>query len=173
MSLLQLKVPSSTGPNLADPSAQNGIQVYDVDTYLANPANAPLLESATCNIRNENKPLQPVQLATQTSHYVSLLYQECQAKGLKPVFDINGEADKAIFKGVLRIGDSTIALDEQCRSKKEARERLAEKGVDLIRGMEMRKREASSASVESAGGKELNWVGMLQGTSGRPALLRL
>ena len=156
-----------TASNFAGSSAHNNVQVYDIDAYLANPANAALIESATLTPGNENKPLQPVQLGTQTSHYVSALYQACQAKGLTPIFDIEGEANKATFKGVLKVGDVTIAPDEQWRSKKEARERLAERGVELVKGMEVRKREAPGAGLGNEAVKEPNWVGMLQGMSQR------
>ena len=149
----------SAATNLADASAYNGVQVYDVDAYLADPANAALLS-------NENAPLQPVQLGTQTSHNVSALYTACQAKGLTPVFDIEGQANKAIFRGVLRVGDATVALDEQWRSKKEARERLAAVGVEIVKGMGARKRVGSAGGVEQGDRvKEPNWVGMLQGSS--------
>ena len=164
----------SAAPNLADASAHNGIQVYDVDAYLADPANAALLEPSAINSKKtmakevkskkEDQPLQPIQLGVQTTHYVSQLYQACQVKGLTPTFEIEGEADKAIFRGVLKIRDATIALDEQYRSKREVRERLAEKGVEVVKEMEARKREGSPTGVEGEARKEPNWVGMLQGT---------
>lgn len=170
----QLDSQTSASTNLASASAHDSGQVYDVDAYLADPANVALLQSAASSAQhanykeaessNKEQRLQPVELGTQTSHYVSRLYEECQAKGLTPVFDIEGEADRATFGGVLRIGDATITLADQCGSKKKARERLAEKGVEVIKNMKAGMKEDSPAGVEGGTEKEVNWIGMLQGT---------
>lgn len=155
--------------------AHGGIQVYDVDAYLADPANAALLEDAAPALKkgtdvskkeNSNKPFQPVQSSTQTSHYVSLLYQLCQTKNVTPVFDIEGQADQAIFVGTLTLGDKIVKMDHPCRNKKEVRERLAQQGIQIVKGTEARKKEIPTTIPAGSGdgaGKEPNYVGMLQG----------
>ena len=82
----------------------------------------------------------------------------CQQKGLLPDFQVDGDAPNANFGGVLKIGDVTITSDERWHSKKEAREALAEKGFETVKGMEGKRKEASAP-----GEKDKNWIGMLVG----------
>lgn len=74
-----------------------------------------------------------------------------------PDFQIDGDAI-ADFGGILKIGDVTIASDERWHSKKEAREALAEKGLEAVKDMEA-KRKGTSTPAE----KDKNWIGMLVG----------
>lgn len=176
-------------------------QVYDVDAFLADPANLALLGNAvtttTSTVSQTNKsvqnggrsqeaaaapPQQPIELGTQTSHFVSRLNHECQIRGLVPIFEIDdgdreaeAETGRAAFRGVLRIEDQTVRLDEPCGIKKKARERLAELGLQLVEGMDVKKRENPVGSHDTGSSiqKEPNWVGMLQGTyMGRYVLLQ-
>ena len=82
----------------------------------------------------------------------------CQQKGLVPDFQIDGDVSNADFGGLLKIGDVTIASDERWHSKKEAREALAEIGLETVKGMEAKKTESSTLGV-----KDKNWIGMLLG----------
>ena len=166
--------PSASAPTQSDPTAQAsalqaaGVPTYDVDSYLADPANAALLASPLkpkkSTPRTPDKdlinPTEPVSLGSKTSHHVSALTTLCQTRGVQPVFEIEGEPSVPDFGGVLRIGETTIASEERWRSKKEAREALAEKGMEAVRNMEVKKKEPGTAKTP---GETKNWVGMLLG----------
>ena len=149
------------------------LPVYDIESYLGDPKNGSLLDKSTNTATKasasrsskqsaSNGSVEPVSLGSKTSHHVSALMQLCQLKGLKAEFDINGDASNADFGGTLRIGDNEILSDEHWHSKKEAKEALAQKGIEAARGME------STKNVNAEVTKK-NWVGMLQGKS-LPAL---
>ena len=84
------------------------------------------------------------------------LNTQCQSKGFLPVFEIEGETD---FGGVLKLRDVNITSDRRWASKKEAREGLAEKGLETVNGMEAKQRELGTLEGRK------NWVGMLHGKS--------
>ncbi len=151
---LQEQLEPSNAHKAADTELQNSHQGYDINTYLSDPSNAALLNP---------KPISTPFSKRQTGYYVSLLYQNCQLKGLTPEFEIEGVTDKAIFTGVLKVGDVTITLDEACRSKKEARERLAEKAIEPVKAINIRNSIVSTPLVEDDEDKSKNWIGMLQG----------
>lgn len=142
-----------------------GLPIYGVDAYLAAPENAALLRPApnrknapTQQPKPEVDSAQPVSLGSKSSHHVSALTILCQQKGLVPDFQIDGDVSNADFGGLLKIGDVTIASDERWHSKKEAREALAEIGLETVKGMEAKKTESSTLGV-----KDKNWIGMLLG----------
>lgn len=144
-----------------------GLQIYEVDSYLTTPDNASSLRNRAAKGKKtpSSKPAQrssesgePVSLGSKTSHYVSALNQICQAKGYLPLFEIDGDTSIAEFGGVLRLGDVTVASDERWHSKKEAKEALAEKGMETAIGLKAKEKVAVSGE-----GEEKNWVGMLLG----------
>ena len=145
-----------------------GLQIHNVDAYFAAPENAALLEpqhrapdrknTTTKQSQPGLDPTQPVSLGSKSSHHVTALNLLCQQKGLSPDFQVDGDASNANFGGVLKIGDVTITSDERWHSKKEAREALAEKGFETVKGMEGKRKEASAP-----GEKDKNWIGMLVG----------
>jgi len=75
---------------------------------------------------------------------------------LVPEFEIDG--NQGGFGGILRIGEQTVGSEQRWRSKKEAKDRLAEKGVEVVRGT-----EAKGKSPAGGGGTSENWVGKLLG----------
>lgn len=79
----------------------------------------------------------------------------CQAKGLTAVFEIDGVVD---FGGVLKIGETTVKSEERWKSKKDAKEGLAEKSLDIVKAI-----DAKGKQSERSGEPSKNWVGMLLG----------
>lgn len=158
---------SPSQPQSQPPSALQaaGLPIYGVDAYLAAPENATLLHRApdrknapTKQPKPEMDPSQPVSLGSNSSHHLIALHMLCQQKGLVPDFQIDGDASNADFGGLLKIGGVTIASDERWHSKKEAREALAEKGLDTVKGMEAKRKE-----LATPGEKDRNWIGRLVG----------
>ena len=142
-----------------------GLPIYAVDDYLAAPENAALLKRApdqknapTKQLWAETNPSQPVPLGSRSSHHSVALNLLCQQKGLVPNFQIDGDASKADFGGLLKVGDITIASDERWHNKKEAREALAEMGLETVKGMAAVRKEPGTH-----GEKDKNWIGMLLG----------
>ena len=131
-------------------------QAVDVDTFLKSLESSIISKSTYSGTKQSSAdPLRPVELNTTTNHYVATLNNLCQANGISPIFDINGEADKALFGGTLKVGDQTFTLQTQCRSKKEAKERLAESAIGPVKAMGPQKRDSTQPDE--------NWVGKLQG----------
>lgn len=147
-----------------------------VDAYLADPANVAYLTSITApSSRRKGQrststsaadPMEldddcaPIEVNTRTSHHVPALNNLCQSRGLTPIYNISGEVDKALFTGSLKVGKVTITLDQECRSKKEVRELLAEQALEAVKTMDGPSREDQSADDEGQ-----NWVGKLLGKS--------
>ena len=156
---------TAQSPSLSQPSALQaaGLPIYDVDAFLAAPENATLLHHAP---DRKNAPTQPVALGSRSTHHVATLNIVCQQKGLVPDFQIDGDASNADFGGSLKIGDVVIARDERWHSKKEAREALAERGLEILKGMEAEKKVPNTSGV-----KDKNWIGLLLGQS--PVLTEL
>lgn len=73
-----------------------------------------------------------------------------------PEFEIDG--DQSGFGGIVRIGEQTVGSEQKWRSKKEAKDGLAEKGVEVVGRM-----EAKGKSPTGGGGMSENWVGKLLG----------
>lgn len=142
-----------------------GLEMHDVDTYLADPENAELLHRAPDRKNappKQPKPeidaAQPVSLGSKSSHNMTALNLLCQQKGLLLDFQIEGDASNADFGGLLKVGDVTIPGDKRWHSKKEAREALAEKGLEVAQGMEAKKKQ-----LGTPGEKDKNWIGILAG----------
>lgn len=66
------------------------------------------------------------------------------------------------FRGTLTIGAETLVLEEAQPSKKDARQILAERGVEVAERMEARVRGGSEGGEGGSGGNE-NWIGKLLG----------
>lgn len=131
-----------------------GLVVHDVDAYLS--------DSKTLALMGSSSSPQPVQLGgAKTSHHIAALYQLCQGRGLVPLFEIEAQANGG-FGGWLQVGNETIFSSEGWLSKKEAKEALAEKGFELVKGMDTK----GKLGVVEGGPK--NWIGILQGASKRP-----
>ncbi|SLM36826.1 Double-stranded RNA-binding domain [Lasallia pustulata] len=104
-----------------------GLPVYDIDEYLASPATQAVLDSST-------DPTEPVQIGgPKTSHFVPLLNTLCQAKGLTPVYEILAQDGR--FGAKLTVGGETVEREGTWTTKKEAREKLAECGVEVVRDL--------------------------------------
>ena len=167
--------PPASSQTQASPFHDAGFPVYDIDTYLADPKNAasstPALNKRSSSqhksTRVVSNPLEPVPLGSKTRHHVAALNTLCQAKGLPLVFEIDGVVD---FGGVLKIGGTTVTSEERWRSKKDAKEGLAEKGLDIVKtmdakGKQVKTMDAKGKQSETSGEAVKNWVGMLLGES--------
>lgn len=145
-----------------------GLSIYDIDAYLNDPRNQEPLPPAKSPAQKKQKvregsssstPCTPVQLgAPRTTHNVSALHQLCQERGLVVGFEIDGDQTGG-FGGMVTIGDQTIESEQRWRSKKEAKEGLAELGLPVVREMEAVGRGKGET------GQEKNWVGLLLGES--------
>ncbi|KAL6713947.1 hypothetical protein ACLMJK_008441 [Lecanora helva] len=144
--------PSTSNPQSASPTSSTfqapalqaaGLPISDVNTYLAQHSHLRSTPNAA-NSKGVSKPptsaaaesLEPVSLGKKTNFYVAALQTQCQSKGFVPVYEIEGQADKADFGGVLKLRDVTVSSDERWPSKKETKERLAEKGLKAVQGIE-------------------------------------
>lgn len=156
---------STSGTFQASALQAAGLPVYDIESYLNDPKNSAL----HANTGNGNKASkksaptatnapEPVSLGTKTSFHTAALNTQCQSKGFLPLFDLDGSALDGGFTGVLKLRDITVTSDQRWRSKKEAREGLAEKGLATVQGMDAKKKEPG-APVEPG----RNWIGMLHG----------
>ena len=70
--------------------------------------------------------------------------------------DFEIEGDKHGFGGWLKVGNEMIGRDERWRSKKDAKEGLAERGLEVVKAMPLRGKVTASSQE--------NWIGMLQST---------
>ena len=153
---------SPSGANEAILPADS-LVVHDVEAYLNNPKNKALMastsKSPTSTMKNTTYPApQPVQIGgPKTTYHISALNTLCQVRGLVPQFEIEAQAGGR-FGGCLRVGTETVVSHETFLSKKEAKEALAEKGLDLVKGMVAQGKEISSPEEERK-----NWVGLLMG----------
>jgi len=156
-----------------------GLPVYDADAYLNDPNNQLLLQDSvtakkgkTSALRNDSSTgsgassTEPIQLeAPKTSHHVKLIYEICQSSGLQLEFEIDG--DQLGFGGWVSINGETIRADKIWRSKKEAKEGLAEKAMELARNLAQKPKSApvtaAAAAAAATVGPQANWVGMLLG----------
>ena len=139
--------------------------IYDVDTFLDHLAS----EMARSGAENPSKApgfydtqLEPVAVGKATTQYVPQLVQVCHAKRIPyPEFHIEGQADTAVFWGSLTVVGQTVTLTDRCRSKKEAKERLAEKALEIVKAAEALPKENRVAAL--SGEEQVNWVGKLLG----------
>ncbi|KAL8647892.1 MAG: hypothetical protein Q9210_005290 [Variospora velana] len=151
-----------------------GLPIYDIDAYLndprnkeaaaSTPAKSPLgKKEKTRDDSSSSASCTPVQLGVpRTSYQVAALNQLCQERGLRAEFEIEGDQNRW-FGGMVTIGGQTVASEKRWRTKKEAKEGLAELALPLARETE--------AAWKGKGEKgehvpqDKNWVGMLLGES--------
>ena len=155
---------------LVKPTRQNTeLQIYDIDAYLNDEKNKVLLAINVKQNQNEGSssegkqranngsPPEPVQLGVRTSQHVTTLFHLCQERSIVPEFEIDGNQDG--FGGVLRIGEQTVAGKQKWGSKKAAKEALAEKGVEVVKGIEAKRKSPPARG----GASPENWIGKLLG----------
>ena len=157
--------PPASSQTQASAFRNAGFPVYDIDLYLADPKDAA---SSTLAPNKRSSPphestqvvsnqLAPVPLGSKTRYHVAALNTLCQTKGLPLVFEIDGLVD---FGGVVKIGGTTVTSEERWRSKKDAKEGLAEKGLEVAKTMDVK-----GMRYETSGEAGKNWIGMLLGES--------
>ena len=157
--------PPASSQTQASAFQDAGFPVYDIDLYLAEPKDAasstpaPHKRSSSQHESTQvvSNQVEPVPLGSKTRYHVAALNTLCQAKGLTLVFEIDGLVD---FGGVVKIGGTTVTSGERWRSKKDAKEGLAEKGLDVAKTMDVKGKQ-----YETSGEAGKNWVGMLLGES--------
>ena len=164
-SQVQEPTPPTTSQSQALAFRTTGLPIHDIDTFLTDPSNAQLLEKTPKGNQSQPRDAQrssdsvdPVSLGSKTSHHVPALNHLCQLKGISAVFEIDGDASHADFGGVLKIGNVIVTREERWHSKKEAKEALAEKGLETVKMMEVKKKEPGMSGEVAK-----NWVGMLHG----------
>lgn len=164
--------PSTPPPPAASPAPSSSnahtvvlraadLPVYDVDAYLNNPKVQALLSGNANNTptnpgqgMKSHGSVAPSTPTVKTTHYVSALNLLCQKRGIVPQFEIDG--NQSGFWGWLKVGNETISRDERWSTKKDAKEALAERGVEVVKGMQEREKGPVDGSPP-------NWVGLLQG----------
>ncbi|KAI4146778.1 MAG: hypothetical protein LQ341_001993, partial [Variospora aurantia] len=146
------------------------LPIYDIDAYLNDPRNQEAAAStpATSPLGKKEKTRDdtsssasctPVQLgAPRTSYQVAALHQLCQERGLRADFEIEGEQNRW-FGGMVTIGGQTIASEKRWRTKKEAKEALAELALPLAREIEAAWKGKGENGEHVP--QDKNWVGML------------
>ena len=119
----------------------------------SNKQKAPKSKQPVANASGSSA-VEPVQLgAPKTSHYVPLLYQECQQRGYTPEFEY--EEDVNGFRGSVTVNGQIFNSDLRWPNKKEAKEGLAKIATPFVKAMEHRDKVAP--------GPQENWVGKLLG----------
>lgn len=179
----QAQMPSELPPQQTS-TTENGLGpvLHDVDDYLGRPDNHHLLSTSTSRAPkpktqspaqhpvaapSKAKPtatIVPVQVgAPKSSASVSRLNTICQQKGLLLDWDIKEAASSLPgFTGTLTVGAETLVLEVAQPSKKDAKQILAERGVEVAERMEARVRGGSEGGEGGSGGNE-NWYGKLLG----------
>lgn len=151
-------MPPSASPALGTPLRQKGKgaggTLYpDVESYLMRPEVIALLASGAKD--KEPEPTTTV-VSQTTTHHLPLLHQESQIRGLLPRFEIEGD-QRMGFGGNVAVGDETIKSEQRWKTKKAAKEGLAEKAVGIVKAMPSLKRKRSEGETQE------NWIGMLHG----------
>jgi len=105
----------------------------------------------------------PVQVGVpKSSASISRLNTICQQKGLFLDYDIQPtETLTPEFRGTVTIGTQVIVCEETQPSKKDVKQALAEKGLEVAERMEARVKRVEEGGSE-VGGTE-NWIGKLLG----------
>ncbi len=137
-----------------------GVRVYDdVDEYFNRPDVQALLAAERKYGQGglgSNGTIVP-QVSAFSNHHMPALHHHCQIRGLVPEFEIGGDQHGG-FGGSVKIGIQTITREEKWPTKKAAKEGLAEKGLEVVKAMQLKRKGPSSGS-----GATENWIGMLQG----------
>lgn len=92
---------------------------------------------------------------TTTNRYLAILNKESGMRGLTPRFEIEGN-QRTGFGGNVKIGEKTITSEKKYRSKKAAKEGLAEIAGEVVKAMPGQKRKRVEENEE-------NWIGLLHG----------
>lgn len=146
------------------------LQLHDVETFLNEPETIALLATAGSSNQRTGSPgkqrasvgsgsssAEPIVIGTsRTSHHVSLLYHECQQRGLSPDFEFEGVQNG--FQGSVTINGQIFSSDQQWPNKKEVKESLSEKALPFVKALALDRQDKKP----SAGVQE-NWIGKLLG----------
>ena len=156
------QIPMADSQLASDPQTSvlqsRDLQLQDIEEFLSSPDMQALLTTSGGKQRafvgSNSSTTEPTQLgAPKTSHHVTLLYLQCQQRGLNPEFEIEGVQNG--FGGSVTINGQTFSSDEQWHSKKEAKEGLSQKALPFVQAMEHR--------VKLAVAPQENWIGKLLG----------
>ena len=145
------------------------LQLHDVDAFLSEPQTIALLATAGSSNKgtrssgkqrtsagSSSSTAEPIPSGTsRTSHHVSLLYYECQQRGLSPIFEFEG--DQNGFQGSVTINGQIFSTDQLWPNKKEAKEGLSEKALPFVKALALDRQEKVSAKAQE------NWIGKLLG----------
>lgn len=152
-------IPHSEAPDDA------ALQLHDVETFLNEPSTIALLATSASSKKRKtpagsgSSSAEPIQLGSpKTSHNVSLLYIECQQRGIDPEFEFEGDQDG--FSSSVTISGKTFSSDQLFATKKEAKENLAGKALPFVKAMECHQKVAA--------GPQENWIGKLLGEAACP-----
>ncbi|KAI9825645.1 MAG: hypothetical protein M1832_000989 [Thelocarpon impressellum] len=125
------------------------LDIADVDEYLARPEVVQLLEPAPPKLVAIGSP--------QDQTLVSQFYQNCQKRGLQPKFVYPDIATNR-FSGEVTLGETRIVEEGPFPSKKVAKERLAERGLELLKSEGW----GGIGTVKVKAGVKENWIELYQ-----------
>ena len=145
------------------------LQLHDVETFLNDPQTVALLAKAgssnkraqssgkqRASVSSSSSTAEPIYLGTtKISHHVTLLYHECQQRGLSPEFEFEGDHEG--FHGSVTINGQIFSTDQLWPNKKEAKEGLSEKALPFVKGLTLDRQDKVSP------GPRENWIGKLLG----------
>ena len=145
------------------------LQLHDVDTFLNNPQNIALLATGgssnkatrssgkqRTSVSSGSSTAEPIHIGTsRPGNHVSLLYYECQQRGLSPDFEFEG--DQEGFHGSVTISGQIFSTDQIWPNKKEAKEGLSEKALPFVKALALNRQVKVSTAPRE------NWIGKLQG----------
>jgi hypothetical protein len=100
---------------------------------------------------------------------VSRFYELCTEKGVYPDFGFEESKNKLqAFTGRLTVGGQTIYVDKEQNSKKDVRQLLINRGIEIVKRLDAKpktKRKEDMAFNNTPVDKSENWVGKLVGRS--------
>lgn len=139
---------ASPAPEVCSKDA-TGLPCPTAESYLMHPEVLALMAGSP------KEPKLGTSFVSQTtSHHLTLLHQESQMRGLTPRFEIEGSEHKG-FGGNVKIGGRTVTTEDRWRSKKAAKQGLAEKALDFVKELPSQKRKRPAAEPEES------WTGLL------------
>lgn len=148
-----------------------GLSPCDIDAFLNDPLNRETVRVNSPPQKKQktsqaNSSAAPEQLGTpKTTHNVPAFHHLCQERGLVANFDIGGDQPEG-FGGAVTVGGQMVTSEQRWRTKKEAKEALAELAIPVVKEMGAGKKDkGEQPAAKGKGEPEKNWVGMLLGNS--------
>lgn len=102
----------------------------------------------------------------RTTEHIKHFHELCQQRGIAPAFEFEN-VDQQRFGVRLSFGDKVLEEKGPFNSKKEAKEAVAERGLEVVREMVREGALSTDEGGSRGGGEERaeNWIGLLLGKS--------